>query len=72
MKVWQNKPAPILEIFREGYYKLHAGEYVVPQKAVGLSGGTTVNILGGTYLSKDVAEEIGDMIIYKLKEQVRI
>lgn len=33
----------------------------------GANSGTTVNINGGTYLSEDVAQDIGDMIIKRLK-----
>lgn len=53
-----------------GAYLLHKGESVIPAgKGVG---GITVNILGGTYLSRDVAEEIGNMIIKTLKLNMRI
>lgn len=34
-------------------------------------GGITVNILGGTYLSEEVAEDIGNKIIEKLKFQLK-
>lgn len=49
-------------------------EMVIPlRKTVraGISGGITVNILGGTYLSEEVAEEIGDRIIDKLRTHIR-
>lgn len=35
-------------------------------------GGITVNINGGTYLSESVAEQIGDMIVERLKNSIRI
>ncbi|MDF1498515.1 MAG: phage tail tape measure protein [Patescibacteria group bacterium] len=47
-------------------------EAVVPLNSSNGLGGITVNINGGTYLSESVAEEIGDMIIGKLKNQLRI
>jgi len=53
-----------------GPYLLHKGEAVIPSGKN--SAGITVNILGGTYLSEDVAEEIGNKIIDKLKFQYRI
>jgi hypothetical protein len=37
---------------------------IVPNSRMG---GTTINILGGTYLSEDAAESLGDMIISRLK-----
>jgi len=45
---------------------------VIPNNS--LKGGQSfvVNILGGTYLSREVANEIGDMIIENLKQVVRI
>ena len=49
-----------------GPYLLHQGEQVIPRNR---AGGVTVNINGGTYLSPDVAEQIGDMIAGKLKLQ---
>ena len=36
------------------------------------AGGIVVNINGGTYLSEDVAEEIGNTIIEKLKANIRL
>jgi hypothetical protein len=57
-----------------GAYMLHQGEYVVPKEAVSpLSGSSyVVNIMGGTYLSESVAEKIGNMIISRLKQNIRI
>jgi len=47
-------------------------EMVVPLKRrIGGIGNITVNIQGGTYLSEEAAEEIGNMIIDKLKTQLR-
>lgn len=47
-------------------------EAIVPlNKAAGI-GGVTININGGTYLDRNVAEEIGDMIIGNLKATMRI
>jgi xanthosine utilization system XapX-like protein len=37
-----------------------------------LAGGITVNINGGTYLSEEVAEDIGDKIINKLKRIIKL
>lgn len=49
---------------------------IATQNPAGLAGagggGVTVNINGGTYLSEDVAKEIGDMIIQQFKRSVRI
>lgn len=56
---------------RTGMYMLHRGERITPAGA-GMGGGITVQILGGTYLSETVAEEIGDLIIEKLKRNYRI
>ena len=53
-----------------GNYYLHQGETVTPSNAS--SGGIVVNILGGTYLSENVAEEIGNKIIDRLKSNLRI
>lgn len=47
-------------------------EAIIPLNKMGAGmGGVVVNIYGGTYLSESVAEEIGDMIIDKLKLQLR-
>lgn len=54
-----------------GLYNLHAGEYVVPRTGAGV-GGMVVNINGGTYLSESAAETLGDMIIQRLKNNIRI
>ncbi len=51
-----------------GTYLLHKGEEVVPAKS-SKGSSVVVNINGGTYLSPEVAQEIGDMIIDKLKMQ---
>jgi phage-related minor tail protein len=54
---------------RTGTYMLHRGEVINP---AGEGGSIVVNINGGTYLSEDVAIEIGDMIIEKLKQNRRL
>jgi hypothetical protein len=53
---------------------LHGGERVIPAggRSQGGGGAITVNINGGMYLSEDVALEIGDMIIDRLKLQLRV
>lgn len=48
---------------------VHGGETVIP---AGKRSGVVVNIYGGTYLSREVAEEIGNEIIEKLKFQLRM
>lgn len=46
---------------------------IVPNGALaGAGGGTVVNINGGTYLSQDVAKQIGDMIIEQFKRISKI
>ena len=45
---------------------------IVPNNALGGGGGVTVNINGGTYLSPDVAQRIGDMIISQFKRISKI
>lgn len=45
---------------------------IVPNHALGGGGGVTVNINGGTYLSPDVAQRIGDMIINQFKRISKI
>jgi len=52
-----------------GTYLLHKGEYVVP---AGGAAGVVVNINGGYYLSERAAEEIGDLIIQKLKKTIKL
>lgn len=53
-----------------GLAYLHKGETVVPEnKSVG---NITVNINGGNYLSEDAAEQMGDLIIERLKLQVKL
>ncbi len=49
-------------------------DYIIATKNPGAYGGGSivVNINGGTYLSRDVAERIGDLIIDRLKSNVRI
>lgn len=51
-------------------------EAVIPlSKLAGMgsgNGGITVNINGGTYLSENAAGELGDMIINKLRQNMRI
>lgn len=55
---------------------VHGGERIIPaggrQNGSLTGGGITVNINGGMYLSEDVALEIGDMIIDRLKLQLRV
>ena len=46
-------------------------EAIIPLNKTG-GFGTTININGGTFLSENAAEQIGDMIIGRLKQQVRI
>ena len=63
--------AGIDSVPRTGNFLLHKGERVIP--AGGMMGrAITVNINGGVFLSEDVAEEIGDMIIDKLKRTIKI
>lgn len=48
----------------------HPDDYLIATKdpsSLGGGGGITVNINGGTYLSEDVAESIGDMLMSRLK-----
>ncbi len=50
-------------------------EAVIPLSKMGfggLGGGIVVNINGGTYLSREVAQDIGDMIVEKLKLNMNI
>lgn len=54
---------------RTGMYMLHRGETV---NTAGGGGSIVVNINGGYYLSETVAEEIGDMIIDKLKNTFKL
>ena len=54
-----------------GTYKLHAGEAVIPKGQTGF-GGFVVNINGGYYLDKEAAEAIGDLIIDKLRDNLRL
>jgi len=54
---------------------VHGGERIIPagrMAGAGAGGGTVVNINGGTYLSEDVALEIGNMIVDRLKLQIRV
>ena len=53
----------------------HPDDYIIATKnpqSLGGKGNITVNINGGTYLSEEVAEEIGDMIINKLQTNIRV
>jgi|GEM_PF-5299105 len=59
-------------INQTGIYKLHEGEYVVPKNQQTSGQNIVVNINGGTYLSEDVAEEMGDKIITRLKTQLAL
>jgi hypothetical protein len=45
---------------------------IIPNNKLGGGGGITVNINGGTYLSEDVAKQIGDKIISQFRRTVRI
>lgn len=45
---------------------------IIPNNKLGGSGNITVNINGGTYLSEDVARQIGDKIISQFRRTVRI
>ena len=49
---------------------VHGGETIIPAGAG--ARGVTININGGTYLSEDAAEEIGDMIIDRLKTNMKL
>ena len=56
-----------------GWYKLHEGEAVIPANRNGTGfGGLTVNILGGSYLSREAAEQMGDLIINKLRKNIKL
>jgi len=59
-------------IQQSGMYNLHQGEYILNRRESRGVGGIVVNINGGTYLSEQVAEEIGDKIISKLKTNTRL
>ena len=54
-----------------GRYLMHRGEQIVPAHRA-MTGAVTINITGGTYLSEDAAEKMGDLIIKRLKENLRI
>lgn len=45
---------------------------IIPNNKMGGGGNITVNINGGTYLSEDVAKQIGDKIISQFRRTVRI
>jgi phage-related protein len=47
-------------------------EAIIPLNRAGGAMGITVNINGGYYLSEDVAENLGDLIIKRLKTQLAI
>ncbi len=57
---------------RSGAYYLHKGETVMPAGALAGGGSVVVNINGGYYLSETAAEEMGNLIIQKLKQTMRI
>ena len=59
-------------IQQSGLYNLHQGEYILNRRESRGGGGTVVNINGGTYLSEEVAEDIGNKIINKLKTNTRL
>ena len=56
---------------KTGMYLLHKGETVATAGGVP-SGGITVNINGGYYLSEKVAGDIGDAIIKRLKRTMKL
>lgn len=47
-------------------------EAIIPLNRLGGIGGVTVNISGGMFLSEDAAEQMGDLLIDKLKTNLRI
>ena len=47
-------------------------EAVIPLNKAGGLGGVNVNIMGGMFLSQEAAEQMGDLIIDKLKTNIRI
>ena len=55
-----------------GLFRLHQGETVLSRRETRDGGGVTVNIQGGTFLSEEAAEMMGDMIVDKLKTNIRI
>lgn len=59
-------------INQTGMYKLHEGEYILPKNNQVSGQSIVVNINGGTYLSEEVSEEIGNNIIKQLKTQMAI
>ena len=56
---------------RTGAYLLHKGERVVPSGQAGMGGSIVLNITG-TFLSESVAEEMGNVIIRKLRRTMKI
>ena len=54
-----------------GRYLMHRGEYVTPAHRATASA-INVNITGGVYLSEEAAEDIGNLIIRRLKNNLRI
>ena len=54
-----------------GRYLMHRGEYVTPAHKATASA-INVNITGGVYLSEEAAEDIGNLIIRRLKNNLRI
>lgn len=56
------------EIPRTGNYLLHKGEEVIPAGKLAGAGGLVININGGYFLSENVAEDLGNLIIDKLKK----
>jgi len=59
-------------IQQSGMYNLHQGEYILNRRESRGGGGSVVNLNGGVYLSEQVAEQIGDMIINKLKTNMKL
>lgn len=54
-----------------GRYLMHRGEYVTPAHRTTPSA-VNVNITGGVFLSEDSAERIGNLIVQRLKQNIRI
>ncbi|KKK58018.1 hypothetical protein LCGC14_3048640, partial [marine sediment metagenome] len=59
-------------IQQSGLFRLHQGETVLTKREARGSGGMVVNINGGTFLSEEAAEQIGDMILDKVKSNLRM
>lgn len=58
---------------KTGMYLMHEGEYVLNRRESNGGGGDIIiNMNGGTYLSEDVAEQIGNKMLDKLKTNRRL